>query len=363
MDFGALGGSWKSESKRTRNGLRTLHGEHGQGRFAAFGIGDVVKWSTVANSGDVRLEHQISARRSSLDDFYITDGIETVREPGTTVTVDFVSETSARSLDRPALPDSLAAEFAIYLEKYSQVSIYFRSKKLDPSTLQESREHYELEVPGVDTPISLEIIEWNRPVDRALYLCNLDGMALGEAKAGIQAPDFTFTAYLRWGGFSGHNFLLADLGAEPLASVVEAARTKLREHFRDQASKRRRAVIGDWIREGVYPYRKAPATPVERAEREAYEVVAYAASDSINGGDPASRKLSLRLLKEALESNPGGLHDVLRSVLDLPQDRLEEFASLLTPALHDWSACRDPGQTKVPRYQGKLGLLKSQSTR
>jgi hypothetical protein len=49
-------------------------------------------------------------------------------------------------------------------------------------------------------------------------------------RAGIQAPGFDFTAYLRWDGFSEivTELGLADLGHEPVASLVEAAKKAMR---------------------------------------------------------------------------------------------------------------------------------------
>jgi len=41
------------------------------------------------------------------------------------------------------------------------------------------------------------------------------------------------------------------------------------------------------------------------------------------------RRLSLRLLREALEHDPGSLQKVLEDVLDLPQEQLEELRELL----------------------------------
>jgi hypothetical protein len=42
-----------------------------------------------------------------------------------------------------------------------------------------------------------------------------------------------------------------------------------------------------------------------------------------------SRRLSLRLIRDALEQDPGSLHRVLRDVLDLKQEQLDELSTLL----------------------------------
>jgi hypothetical protein len=54
------------------------------------------------------------------------------------------------------------------------------------------------------------------------------------------------------------------------------------------------------------------------------------ASRAVNSSvERVGRRLSLRLLRQALEQNPGSLHRVLQEVLDLPRARLEELEQLL----------------------------------
>lgn len=42
--FTNLGGSWKRESKASKNGRRMLHGEEGKGRLRALALGRVAEW-------------------------------------------------------------------------------------------------------------------------------------------------------------------------------------------------------------------------------------------------------------------------------------------------------------------------------
>jgi hypothetical protein len=325
--FGALGGSWKRRIRVTRGQGRRLHGEQGKGRFAAFGIGDVVEWRTV-HEDDPATETRIRAERHSLRRFDI--GIAPAeREIGTSVSIVSVNEAAGKQLEQDSLIDTLSAEFAIYLESYPHIEISWRGQKLNPVALQIDREEYGLNVDGLDEQPQLVVIEWRRQVDRALYLCDEAGMAFHDIKPGIQAPGFEFTAYLKWGGFRGHDVFLAESGLEPLASVVAAAKERLREHFKRRSADRRRSVIREWVSEGSYPYGETSASAAERAERQVFDIVASTASKVVNEGDFRSRKFALRLLREALSSNPGNLHNVLRSVLELSAERLAELSDLL----------------------------------
>ncbi len=335
--FGALGGSWKKTAYQTKNQRRRLHGEQGKGRFAAFGIGGRVTWTSVYDDDGTSYEVHVRGSISSLREFDISEPISTDKATGTVVRIDSISENSVKFLARPSLADNLTAEFAIYLEKYPRVRINYRGAQLEPSAIQRDRVEYELEVSELSeydfenaAAPSLVIIEWLQPIDRALYLCNADGMAQSEVKPGIHAPGFQFTAYLSWAGFSGHDVLLAELGAEPMASVLDVARDTLRDHFKELARKRQQAVIKEWIEEGIYPYESnKPQSAIETAERQVFDVVAFTASATVNKGETESKKLSLRLLREALESNPRNLHKVLNNVLELSDETLEDLTQLL----------------------------------
>ncbi|WP_328357686.1 ATP-binding protein [Streptomyces sp. NBC_00445] len=112
--FGALGGSWKRATRTTRQQGRRLHGEQGKGRFAAFGIGDVVEWCTVHEDGPAT-ETRIRAERHNLRRFEITTA-SAEREKGTTVSIVPVHEAAGKQLEQDSLIDTLSAEFAIYLQ-------------------------------------------------------------------------------------------------------------------------------------------------------------------------------------------------------------------------------------------------------
>jgi hypothetical protein len=66
--FVGLGGSWKSEGKRTPKG-RFLHGQGGQGRFKSFAIGRVTDWEIVYREGDKFYEYTIEGTADAIDEF------------------------------------------------------------------------------------------------------------------------------------------------------------------------------------------------------------------------------------------------------------------------------------------------------
>ena len=108
------------------------------------------------------------------------------------------------------------------------------------------------------------------------------------------------------------------------------ARKKLREHFTQRSQQHISTVVQEWKNDQVYPYDHEPSDEQENAVRDLFDVVAVKASSAINSSDDkVAKRLSLRLLREALETNPTTLHQVLAEVLQLSKDSLDELSRLL----------------------------------
>lgn len=322
--FATLGGSWKLHETRTRSNLRALHGKHGRGRFRAAGIGQGVRWETVAEDGDRRYRTVIEVRGDRLRQVDISDPVETDEPTGTKVVVHGIPEPPEGINEATA--DRLIAQLAIYISQYHPTIVY-AGTQLDPASIQLDTTTYEIE--AEDRP-QLDVIEWARPFDRALYLCNPEGMALNQIVPGIQAPGFNFTAYLRWTGFEDERrALTAELDPEA-GQIVEEARDLLRHHFRGRADEEKRTQIEAWKAENVYPYEADPEDEAEEATRELFDVVAVTARTAVNAAEAQGRRFSLELLRQAVEQDPGSLRRVLQEVLDLPEEQLEELDELLS---------------------------------
>lgn len=323
--FRTLGASWKLRGTRTRSGQRALHGKHGRGRFRAGGIGQVMRWETVAEEEDQRSLVTIEIGSDNLQHGQVSDPQPTDRPVGTKVVIAGISE-HPQGLGE-GTPDRLLAHLAIYLEQYHPTVIYDR-ETIDPSAIQLDRTRYELELD--DQQPVLDIIEWARSFPRALYLCNPAGMALGDLPPGIQAPGFYFTAYLRWEGFENETRVLTpELDAES-GALIDLARDHLRHHFRERSEDELRQQVEQWKTENVYPYGEESLTDTEEVARELFDVVAVTARDAVNAGEAPAKRLSLSLLRQAIEQDPGSLRRVLQEVLDLPEDKLQELDELLS---------------------------------
>jgi len=337
--FGNLGGSLKRIRVKTPGG-RLRHGKLGKGRFRAFALGERVDWhSRYRNNGGVS-EYHITGRRDSLGKFEFTPPRDASGGTGVEVEVE-VSNLDHRftSLEKNGAVESITKHFALYLRQYPDVQLWYDGTRVDPSLYEERVD--DISLPKITLPdgrtvdADLTIIEWNIPTEHALYLCDANGFTLSEGPAGIHASGFSFTACLK----SEYLRELDDAGAlmldelhPGLKVVLDRAKAAMRDHFRARAAERATTVVEDWKRQNVYPYAGLPATTLETIERQVFDVTAmqvHTYLPAFDDTDAKQKRLMFRLLKEALSTSPQSLQEILKAVLDLPKDKMDDLAKLL----------------------------------
>ena len=224
-------------------------------------------------------------------------------------------------------------EFALHLDRFPDFQISFLGDALDPNVVIDARTEIPLELPeDVDGAAQLTIIEWKLDnVERHLYLCSREGTIVDELPPRVQAPGAEFTAYLTWDGFHSNNPLILEDDTEtPAGKVIDAARAALRLHLAASSRRREAEAVKRWQEEGVYPFSGEPQDSVEGASRSVFNVIAMAASRTLD--ETKSRYLkamSLGLLKSTLESDPESLIPIMQKVAQLPAARIEELKQIL----------------------------------
>ncbi len=338
LAFSRVGDSWKlMPGTKSSSGARIVHGRHGRGRYAAFGLGNVVRWRSVAPraNGGIGVV-QVTGHRASLDSFDIetSDPEPEADKPGTVVSISQLTSEAVNAIDAADdLRQSVLIEFALHLDRHRDFTIRFMGQDIDAASVQEHREVINLaDADGWEGDAALTIVEWKlQNVRRAIFLCDADDRVFDEVEARIQAPGSEFTAYLKWDGFeSGEPVGLEDDTDTPRGRLIAAARDALREYLSERQRGREAATIQRWRDEGVWPYREEPKTPVEAATHDAFRVVAMAASRTVDESKSNhSRALALRLLKETFENDPEALLPILTDLARLPKSRVDELAHLL----------------------------------
>ncbi|MGA5370050.1 ATP-binding protein [Streptomyces griseoincarnatus] len=330
--FRPIGSSWKKRAKGTPVRNRALHGKNGRGRVRAFALGVFVRWTSVSESPQGRRQLVIEADRHSMDEFDIGEPEPTEESTGTLFEafggdeLDVLADERARS--------SLTATFATYLEKYPDVRIEYDGRDLDPAAEQLHAGDYLLDVPssGSNEPARLRVVEWRRPVPRALFLCDAEGMSRAHLKPGIQAPGFEFTAHLSWGGFDdvdSEQLAFTDWAMDgPLADMLAAAREQLRAHFRARVDERRREQVAEWQRDGIYPYSTDPGDERERAERETFDAVATTVFRHLPKSK-GTRRTTFALLRSVLAHEPSDVLRIADELFALSKQERDELVRLL----------------------------------
>ncbi|HUU01036.1 MAG TPA: ATP-binding protein [Myxococcota bacterium] len=335
--FGSLGSSWK-KGKSSNKGRR-LHGSEGEGRFSAYCLGSKVEWiSRFQEDGNGVREFRITGSDLDMGVFEVFTPEKSDQDTGTTVVVTNIGKNHP-SLFKERADIKLTEIFALYMRNYGDIQIKYDGRKIDPSQVESYSADYEIGPVAVSEGRSavgkLTVIEWDRRVERSLVLCDSGGFALVSTKPRIQATGFYFSAYLQSALVEEckekGTLDIADLDTD-LQLLIDAARDKLRAHFRERTAALAKSVVGQWKEEKVYPYEGTPRDVVEEAERQMFDVLALNINDYLpdfSDSDRKSKKLSLRMLRTAIESSPQEARRIIQEVLDLPKDKQEELADLL----------------------------------
>ncbi|MET8958151.1 ATP-binding protein [Streptomyces sp. NPDC004074] len=329
--FDKLGGSWKKTALVSLDKRRSMHGRNGQGRVRAFALGQQVRWVTIGKGIDGKVKTVIEASRSAMRDYRVNTVGVTDEDPATAVEAWGAVPRLERLLNTSRVIATLTTEFALYLETYPDTSVTYDGIRVDPGEVQVHSAVYTLDQVGDFPAPELRVIEWRKGVTRELTLCDSRRMPLVKLRPEIQAPGFNFTAYLSWQGFEDRpqDLALVDWDEEsPASSVVEQARGRLRQHFRNRVEDRRREQVLEWQRDEVYPYEGEATEPAERTEREAFDTVATTIAKHIPKSIKAKRA-TLGLLKETLAAKPDHTPEILERVFALSRQEKEELGLLL----------------------------------
>jgi len=337
--FGHLGGSWKRMKRRTETKDRMVHGQEGRGRYKAFALGRAADWKVCYLSKGQPKSYSISLLESDLKDVAISDESSAPgQKPGVIVEIVDLKHDFKRLHSEAGLQE-LAEIFALYLINYKDVQIFVHGNPIDPSHAIANTQRSALEpivdADGKEHAVELEVIEWQRETKRALYLCNTEGFPLSQIDTRFHVGPFHFSAYLKSDYVTElHNeerLGVAEL--EPKLQVAaEEARLKIKEYFRERAAEQARMVVDEWKAEEVYPFRGEPTTPIERAERQVFDIVAVSVQNytpDFQQGSSKTKAMHLHLLRHAIERSPSDLQLILNEVLQLPQRKQQELAELL----------------------------------
>jgi hypothetical protein len=337
--FRNLGGSWKKRGALTKEKKRFLHGQDGQGRFKAFALGRVADWKVVYKGPNGLQRYEITIIENEIKKVVISDEVPfSGGKTGTTVVISELKRQFPSLSPENSLQD-FSEIFAIYLKHYRDVQIRISGERIDPETAIDKTWEVQLTPITDDTgqihPVSLEVIGWRRQTKRALYLCNERGIPLSQVEARFHVGEFQFSGYLKSTFInqlhSDNRLDLAEM-VPTLQHAIEEARDQIKIIYRERAAERARIVVDQWKANKLYPFEGEAITPVEKAERQIFDIVAVTVQEAAPEYREAPRPqlaLHLRMLRQAIERSPSELQKILDEVLKLPAKTQKQLANLL----------------------------------
>lgn len=334
QDFGRIGGSWKPGARRTRGEQRPLHGRSGQGRLRAFALGTSVRWSTTAdNTAGKRLLSVLSASSSNRSDFDLSAPSPSTEDTGTLFEAWGRQSSHLNKLTADSAHGEIAAALAPYLIAHPDVEVIFDGSRVQPqdNIEHDSTQQLRFEHDGETHEASLRIIEWKDGAERSIHLCDGEGVPVDQLDA-TTATDFTYSAYINWQPMHDHRnewMLGDDTDATVVGALLIAAGHLLEAHFETRRSEQRRRLVQEWKKKKTYPYGEdEPRSDADKAERAAFDVVATSIRRHIPK-EQRKQRLTLGLLKNALQHSPGDLTRALDELLGLPTEEREQLDRLL----------------------------------
>ncbi len=339
MVFQSLGGSWKRPNGRTHALHRELHGKYGKGRFRAFTLGSHASWNTVYEEAGDRYAFSISGAADQLGQFMVSNAKGAAdAKTGMTVSILNPPLNCGVLLGVKALQE-ITDIFALYLRQYPGVRIVYNDVVLDPANAEHGFARYPLDEMimenGERVTAELEVVEWNLPGKRGVYLCDEHGFTRHNALPRLHFRGFSYSAYLK----SSHITVLDREGllqagelCSDVRQILDQVRAKLREHFTLQEAKRAGDTLAQWRADAIYPYAGNTTDDGEINERRIFDIYAthlHQIFPEFATASLRSKRLTLSLLKELVASEPTRVARVLDQVLDFPEEKEEAVLELL----------------------------------
>ena len=342
--FGKYGRSQKTYSDKSPGG-RIYHGKLGQGRYKSLAAGNFLDWDSVFQdeSGTLlRCEiHINSASRMNISYSETAEKAES-EHTGTIVHIHGIPDEKIGFITKMAEPmetiPDLLATFAPYLLAYTNITIKYNGVTVDPAQQIKSQEDQELvyEEDGKE-PIKarLSAITWKEAQFNKLYICGSSGVVYAE---------MDYTPLKRT---STSLYLMGDLFEQMHRdnTLAMGNTNPAYAYFEEEAKKFARALVGEQEEEdaaveiarikeeGIYPYDGEPEDDMKKAERDVFDVFAVQVNRAVPQLKSSSRqtkKLTYRLMREAINTNPASIKTILTEVFNLTQQQQDDLAELLT---------------------------------
>ena len=342
--FGKFGRSQKTYRDKSPGG-RIYHGKLGQGRYKSLTAGNFVDWFSVfRDKAGSFLSCEIKICAGSRMDISYSEAPEKTDadHTGTTVHIHGIPEERAGSITTMAEPEEMIPDllttFAPYLLAYTDITIKYNGVTVDPARQikKQGEKTLVFEQEG-KPPVEARVvaISWKQAQFAKIYICGSSGVVYDEKDYAPLKKTAT-SVYLMGAHFERlhRENLLAMGAADPAYAFFEdEAKKFVKEFVGEQETDDAAAEIGRLKVEGIYPYQGEPEDEVTKAERDVFDVLAVEVNRAVPQLKAAGRetkKLTYRLIREAVNTNPASIKTILTEVFNLTQQQQDDLAELLT---------------------------------
>ena len=342
--FGKFGRSQKTYRDKSPGG-RIYHGKLGQGRYKSLTAGNFVDWFSVfRDKAGSFLSCEIKICAGSRMDISYSEAPEKTDadHTGTTVHIHGIPEERAGSITTMAEPEEMIPDllttFAPYLLAYTDITIKYNGVTVDPARQikKQGEKTLVFEQEG-KSPVEARVvaISWKQAQFAKIYICGSSGVVYDEKDYAPLKKTAT-SVYLMGDHFEKmhRENLLAMGAADPAYAFFEdEAKKFVKEFVGEQEADDAAAEIGRIKVEGVYPYQGEPEDEVTKAERDVFDVLAVEVNRAVpqlKSAHRETKKLTYRLMREAINTNPTSIKAILTEVFNLTQQQQDDLAELLT---------------------------------
>lgn len=338
--FGSLGGSEKKTKTQSPTG-RHYHGKEGKGRYKSLALGDLVTFTSVYKNGSSQLnEFNIVFDRNHLSTSNFSDLKKLPKgegESGFQVEILNVDKKHATEALDKKYRIELEQKYASYYISYPSFLVSFNGINLDFSSVIKNtlEKKISLEIDGKNSLFLIKIIEWNFNIEKKkTYLCNYKGIPFNEDNLGIRSSlpisIFIQSDYIEF--LHRDNKLNIDGLDENLLAIKKEAVKIGRDYIKNQLHKYSSEYISKLKNDGIYPYKDKAESIFEESKRQVFDIVALQVHEFLPNFDEQelkAKKLTLSLIKEALEKDATSLRRILSEVIELPDNKRDELVDIL----------------------------------
>ena len=324
------------------------HGRKGIGRLTFFSFAQIAQWDTVYQKGGVNYQYFIKMNRDSLNKYDDNAGNKpSVTKEGTGTKVHFKQ---IITMDKEEIIKKVKEEFFWFLElhKDSNFEIWIDNEKIDYSDCIVRREMIDTSEYGLTYQYQVEMVQWSISLGKEyskFYFKNSSNQEVYKeaTKLNKKSDDFFHSVYIKSEYFNQficddkacntQMFLFpnkSDIEFKKLCNILNKYLLKFRKNYLKDASNK---YIDLLIEKKVYPYFDTTNMIDCYRKQELDNLVAtlYTAQPKIfTSLSDDNKKVTLHLLNLIMDnSNKPELFNVLKQVVELEEDELEELSEVL----------------------------------